>query len=299
MTADLNGVVLLNKPTGPTSFDVVRTVRRSLQMSRVGHAGTLDPLAEGLLVICLGEGCKLVPFLQDRAKRYEFRIALGEETETLDWEGEVTRRAPVPKLTREAVEAVLPRFTGRILQVPPIFSAVKQNGVKLYHKARLGESFTPEPREITIEGLSFVALTETSLTLTVDCGKGTYVRSLARDIAESLGTIGTVDMLRRTVCSGFRLEDALPLHTATLVEDLHEHLVQPAEALPHMPKIVIDGEQEIRVRNGNPIAPPEKPLSFDDPESPLVALLSETGGELVAVARAQENGIQPVRVMLV
>ena len=292
-----SGVVLVDKTSGPSSFEIVRLVRRNARVSRVGHTGTLDPLAEGLLAVCIGEACKLVPFLQDAVKKYEVRIALGVETETLDWEGEPVRRAPVPSLDRSAVEAVLTGFTGRISQVPPIFSAVKQDGMQLYRKARRGEAVEPAPREVTVESISLSELEAETMTLTVACHKGTYIRSLARDIARALGTLGTVDRLKRTACSGFVLENTVSVDELGRGMDIASHIIPMPDALPLMPKHVIDETAEAVVRNGGCAPLPTQPIPFADPERPLVALLNGDR-RLVAIARQQENGLQPVRVML-
>lgn len=292
---ELNGLVLVDKISGPSSFDVVRLVRRGVRMRRVGHAGTLDPLAEGLLAVCLGEACKLVPFLQEQTKRYLVRIALGRETETLDAEGEVTRRAPVPPLDKGTVETVLSTFVGRIQQVPPIFSAVKKDGVKLYKKARRGEAASLEPREVQIDAISLTCMTETTITLSVDCSKGTYIRSLARDIAHALGTVGMVDFLRRTSCSGFQVEKSVPFDDLNRGADIEPHLIAMPDALPLMPKVVLSAEEETVVRNGGVV--PDS-LRGDDDMPFHVALLSEDR-RLIAVAHPTENGFfQPVRVML-
>lgn len=292
-----NGVVLVDKSTGPSSFEVVRLVRRNARLSRVGHAGTLDPLAQGLLVVCIGEGCKLVPFLQDAVKRYVVRISLGAETETLDWEGEVVQRAEVPPLNAAAAASVLPRFIGKISQVPPIFSAVKKDGVKLYTMARRGEAPTPDAREVQIDDISLVNIEDASLTLSVTCRKGTYIRSLARDIAYALGTVGTVDYLCRTACSGFELEHTVSVDDLGKGIDLSDRVIAMQDALPLIPKLVISPENEAIVRNGGAIPVPDDPIAFKDPDAKLVALLSDDR-RLIAVVRQQENGLQPVRVML-
>jgi tRNA pseudouridine55 synthase len=294
---DLNGIILVDKPEGPSSFEVVRLIRRMSKMSRVGHAGTLDPLAEGLLVVCLGEGCKLVPFLQDGIKRYKARIALGIETLTLDKEGDVIRREEVSPFSQEEVQRALARFKGRVMQVPPVYSAVKKDGVKLYRKARRGEAVQPEPREIHIDAIELDDVAADSISITVDCKKGTYIRSLARDVADALGTIGILDYLRRVSTSGFHVQSAMPLDHIAHGASIVENVISMPDALPHMPKVVIDDEKAALVRNGGAIPYPEHlPKSIQD-EDPHVALLS-AGGELVAIAKRMSDKLQPVRVML-
>ncbi len=292
----LNGIILVDKPEGPSSFEAVRVVRRKAQMSRVGHAGTLDPLAEGLLVICLGEGCKLVPFLQDGLKRYKARIALGVETLTLDKEGDVIRREAVSPFTRDEVEGVLASFRGCIMQVPPIYSAVKKDGVKLYRKARRGEDVTPEPREVCIDAVALDEMSRESISITVDCRKGTYIRSLARDIAKALGTIGILDHLQRIQASGFHVGEALSLDDIPHSASLEGHVIKMQDALPHMTKRTIDEAAQAVVRNGGALPIPED-LDLCDSSEPHVALLSEQR-ELVAIAKRTADRLQPVRVMV-
>ena len=167
----MNGLILVDKPSGPTSFDVVRAVRRAANQRKVGHTGTLDPLASGLIVVCLGQGTKLVPFLMDSQKRYLAGVVLGAETDTDDALGEVTQEASVPELQRELLTSVLREFVGCIQQVPPMFSALKKNGEPLYRKARRGESVAPDAREVEINRLDLVRITDDGFDLDIRCGK--------------------------------------------------------------------------------------------------------------------------------
>jgi tRNA pseudouridine55 synthase len=293
----LNGIILVDKPEGPSSFEAVRKVRRIAKTSRVGHAGTLDPLAEGLLVVCIGEGCKLVPFLQDGTKRYTARIALGIETLTLDNEGDVIRREEVAPFSRLDVERVLQQFEGPVMQVPPVYSAVKKDGIKLYRKARRGEEFMPEPREVHIDAIALDDVSPHSISLTVDCKKGTYIRSLARDIAHALGTIGILDYLRRVSTSGFHVDRALRLDDIAHGASILDHLISMPDALPHMPKAVITDEAAALIRNGGAIPMPEHLPASIQHDDPHVALLSVEGA-LIAIAKRTEERLQPIRVML-
>ncbi len=288
----IHGVLLINKPEGPSSFEAVRLVRKAAGMSRVGHAGTLDPLAEGLLTVCLGEACKFVPFLQDSIKRYEVNIVLGVETNTLDREGEITNKQKVPSLDRDTIEEALKHFTGHISQIPPVYSAIKKNGVKLYNHARKGEHISPEPRDVVIEALKLTDFSENILTITVDCRKGTYIRSLARDIAIRLGTVGMVDRLKRVACSGFELSSALYLDSLTKGASVTDYLIPMAEALPDMPKVILDEKMEADVRNGRAVEVPNYPENASH-----IAMLSQDR-RFIAIAVPANTLLRPIRVIL-
>jgi tRNA pseudouridine55 synthase len=211
----LHGWIILDKPLGLGSTNCVGWVKRALReagepKTRVGHGGTLDPLATGVLPIAIGEATKLAGHMLDATKAYDFTIAFGSQTDTLDLEGEVIATSEhFP--TRADIEVVLPRFTGAIEQVPPNYSALKVDGKRAYDLARAGEDFELKTRAVTIFALSIVASDDTSVTLSATVSKGTYVRSLARDIALALGTVGHVTMLRRTKAGPFGLDQAISL----------------------------------------------------------------------------------------
>ena len=205
----MDGILLVDKPSGPTSFDVVRQTRKKSNQRKVGHAGTLDPLASGLLVVCLGQGTKLVPYLMAGDKRYKVRVKLGEETDTLDAEGEIVEVAPVPRVDESILRTELDRFVGTIEQLPPTYAAIKQDGEPLYRKARRGEKVSPKSRVVEIDDIEITDIESDAFELAVRCKKGTYIRSLARDVAYALGTVGHVTQLRRVSTSGFTVDDAL------------------------------------------------------------------------------------------
>ena len=207
-SAPAHGLLIVDKPSGPTSHDVVQRARRALGTREVGHAGTLDPLASGVLVLAVGEGTKLLRYLTLDDKRYEVVIALGSETDTLDAQGVVTETAAVPALTRPEVERALASFVGTQSQVPPAYSAIKQEGVAAHKRARRGEELAMAPREVIVHALELTALEPAALSLRIHCGKGFYVRSLARDLARALGTRGHVQVLRRTQSGPFELSRA-------------------------------------------------------------------------------------------
>ncbi|MCP4199025.1 MAG: tRNA pseudouridine(55) synthase TruB [Proteobacteria bacterium] len=294
----MNGLLLVDKPSGPTSFDVVRTVRRAAGLRKVGHTGTLDPLASGLIVVCLGQGTKLVPFLMDTDKRYLARVKLGTGTDTDDALGDVVEEAAVPVLERASLERKLGEFVGRLQQVPPKFSAIKKDGEPLYRKARRGEEVTPEAREVEIICLALTGVTADQLDLDVRCGKGTYIRSLARDIAKSLGTCGHLESLRRVETAGFSVEHALALDNVEAVAKegrLSECLIPLAEAIPAMPKVQLGAEEEKNIRNGQAV--PCVQTSGTDPvaQRGYVRLLG-VDNRLCAMATVSDGHLRPKKV---
>jgi tRNA pseudouridine55 synthase len=211
----LHGWIIIDKPLGLGSTNCVGWVKRALReagepKTRVGHGGTLDPLATGVLPIAIGEATKLAGHMLDATKVYDFTVAFGAQTDTLDLEGQVIATSD-HRPTRAEVEAVLPRFTGPIEQVPPKYSALKVDGQRAYALARAGEEFELKTRAVTVSALSIVAADTASVTLSATVSKGTYIRSLARDIALALGTVGHVTMLRRTKAGPFSLDQAISL----------------------------------------------------------------------------------------
>jgi len=282
----MDGIILVDKPPGITSAEVVRRIKARVKPARVGHLGTLDPFATGLLPIMIGEATKLAPFLEGGDKEYTGLIRLGAETDTLDRDGEVVRTAEIPALTSERLAEVARRFTGAIDQVPPIFSAIKRGGVALYKLARRGgEVEPPGARKVEIRQLSLAAEGADSIRFTALCSAGTYARSLARDIGAALGSAGCLYELRRLRNGDFRLADALPLDRvlAALEADGGQSIpvIGLREALPTMPEVTIDASLETRLRNGD-----SRALDGLAPrEAPLFKVVSSKPA-LVAVARA-------------
>jgi tRNA pseudouridine55 synthase len=294
----MNGLLLVDKPSGPTSFDVVRAVRRAANERKVGHTGTLDPLASGLIVVCLGQGTKLVPFLMDTEKRYLAGVALGTGTDTDDALGEVIEQAPIPVLERVQLEMTLAEFVGRRKQVPPKFSAIKIDGEPLYRKARRGEEVTPKAREVEITSLVLTKVAKDGFDLDIRCGKGTYIRSLARDIARSLGTCGHLKSLRRFETGGFSVEHALALDTVETVSKegrLSECLVSLADAIPSVPKVQLTEEGEKRIRYGQSVSFTRMPQTDGDSQHGYVGLLG-VDNKLCAIAQVMEGRLQPRKV---
>lgn len=238
---NISGVFLLNKPLGISSNGALQRVRGLYRAQKGGHTGALDPLASGLLPICLGEATKFSHYLLDSIKRYQTTIHLGHSTTTGDVEGELLLEQAVPALTEEKVQQVLTSFTGDIQQVPPMYSALKKEGRPLYELARQGIEIEREARPITIEAIELLSFTENSLTLDVTCSKGTYIRVLGEDIAKALGTFGHLTYLHRIKTGQF---DLIPEYTIEYLESLTEQereaLLLPAYApVDHFPKVQV------------------------------------------------------------
>lgn len=251
----MHGFLNIDKPAGMTSHDVVARVRRLARQKRVGHAGTLDPAATGVLVLALGNATRLIEYVQDAtSKRYLATVQLGAATTTDDAEGEVVARAPVPALDGQAIEALLERFRGEILQVPPMYAALHHQGRRLHELARAGIVVDREARPVSIQRLSLLDHTPDTLTLDVLCGKGTYIRSLARDIGAALGCGAHLAALRRTAVGQFGIASAAQLADLEAHPDaLTQALRPPEDAVSDWPAATVEGEAARRVRNGMPI----------------------------------------------
>jgi len=280
----MNGVIVIDKPAGPTSAEVVRQLKARLgKGTRVGHLGTLDPFATGVLPILVGEGTKLAPFLQEGTREYAGLFVLGRETDTLDSTGKVSRIAPVPTLHTAQLAAIANRFTGTIEQTPPIFSAIKRGGVPLYKLARRGiQVDPPKPRRIEIRRLELETAGDDTIRFAVLCSSGMYVRSLARDIGIALGTAAHVSELRRARSGAFSIADAHPLDEVlnALKSGEEPGLVSMSAALVALPEVVIDPLVEGRLRHGD-----SRALDHLSPEeASLFKLISR--GKLVAIARS-------------
>ena len=238
---NISGVFLLNKPLGISSNGALQRVRGLYRAQKGGHTGALDPLASGLLPICLGEATKFSHYLLDSIKRYQTTIYLGHSTTTGDVEGELLLEQAVPVLTEEKIQQVLASFTGDIQQVPPMYSALKKEGRPLYELARQGIEIEREARPITIEAIELLSFTENSLTLDITCSKGTYIRVLGEDIAKALGTFGHLTYLHRIKTGQF---DLIPEYTIEYLESLTEQereaLLLPVYApVDHFPKVQV------------------------------------------------------------
>ena len=246
-----NGIIIIDKPAGWTSMDVCAKLRGILKTKKIGHAGTLDPMATGVLPVFVGQATRAVSFAEGGEKEYVAGLRLGRTTNTQDTEGQTLTQSPVT-VGREELEAVLPRFTGEISQIPPMFSAIKINGQKLYDLARQGKEVERKARAVTIFALEVVEqVSETDYILRIRCSKGTYVRTLCHDIGQALGCGGCMFSLRRTMAAGFTLDESVTLEQ---MQEGGEALLRPTDSLfRDRPDYRLKTEkQEERCRNGNP-----------------------------------------------
>ena len=246
----MNGIVIVDKPQGWTSQDVTARLRRVFNTRRIGHGGTLDPMATGVLPVFVGRATRGVEFFEHAEKTYETVLRPGITTDTEDITGTVlTERDAF--VTGEMLEAVLPRFRGEILQVPPMYSALKVNGQKLYDLARKGKEVERQPRPITIHELTLLGMDAEGIRLRVRCSKGTYIRTLCKDIGEALGCGGCMAALRRVQAGEYTSAEAVPLQTLLETED-PEQFLRPVDSMfRNYPAVTLTPKQETRCRNGN------------------------------------------------
>jgi tRNA pseudouridine55 synthase len=294
----VHGWVALDKPLAMTSTAAVAAVKRLFNARKAGHAGTLDPLATGVLPIALGEATKTVSFAMDGRKAYRFTVRWGQETSTDDAEGEVVNSSTA-RPSRSDIEAVLPRFTGTILQAPPRFSAIKVAGERAYDLAREGEVLALEPREVELLDLRLVESPDRDhAVFEAECGKGTYVRAVARDIGRRLGCLGHVSALTRTRVGPFTAELMIPLeklqslsHKDAGQEALKECLLPVETALDDIPALAVSSAEAARLKQGQAVIVRgrDAPLSQD-------AVLVVWRGQPIAVASVSQGAIKPKRV---
>lgn len=248
----MNGLVLLNKPKGKTSFWAASALKRIYNTKRIGHTGTLDPLATGVLPILVGRATRLSQYILGADKRYTATVLFGVKTDTLDITGEVLSKTECD-VKREDLEQVLPRFTGKINQIPPMFSAIKKQGVRLYELARKGETVEREPREIEIKQIKIIEKKEKNVfLLDVICSKGTYIRSLADDIGDALGVGATLTDLVRTETAGFRIEECFSLEEIS--QNSEKTLYSADKAIPHFPSVKVTANQKTRFLHGGELS---------------------------------------------
>jgi len=259
---DLDGILLLDKDEGMTSFEAVRKVKKILRVKKAGHSGTLDKAASGLLIVCLERATSVQNLFMSRFKRYRAILTLGQQTDTLDRYGIVVKNAEIPLLTEDTVREVFRGFMGKTLQVPPLYSAIHRNGERLYRRALSGERPEVPPREVEIRELSLLMLEPRRISFEVLASKGTYIRSLGRDIAGALGTCGYLTYLRRLEIGPFRVEDAVR------IEEIDERvrILSLDEALSDLPQISLDPGKLMLVYNGIPpsmLLPEEQQQKLD------------------------------------
>ena len=251
----MNGIVIVDKPQGWTSQDVTARLRRVYATRRIGHGGTLDPMATGVLPVFVGRATRGVEFFEHAEKTYDTVLLLGRTTDTQDVTGATLAEKAV-RLSPADIEKVLPRFRGEILQVPPMYSALKVNGKKLYELARKGQEVERQPRPITVFELTNLGFDGTRLSLRVRCSKGTYIRTLCQDIGEALGCGGCMEALRRVRAGEYGIEDAVPLEKLLESETPEQYLRSLDTMFAHCPAVTLTANQEKRCRNGNPFSSP-------------------------------------------
>ncbi len=294
----ISGWVVLDKPVGIGSTQCVSKVKWLYKAAKAGHAGTLDPLASGMLPIALGEATKTVPYVMDGAKTYRFAIRWGAETNTDDLEGEITDSS-AERPQEVAIRALLPKYTGEIEQIPPAYSAVKIDGERAYKRARAGEDVIIEPRNVIIHSFALVEIRdeETSI-FEINCGKGTYVRALARDMGRDLGCFGHICELRRTAVEPFNEEDFVKLEELIEMEDdldaLDGEVLATGVALDELSEAVIDKQQVIRLRAGNPVLLRGRDAIIFAEEARAIC-----GAELIAIGNVDKGSFYPKRVFKV
>lgn len=281
----MNGIVIVDKPQGWTSQDVTARLRRVFGTRRIGHGGTLDPMATGVLPVFVGRATRAVEFFEHAEKTYETVLLLGKKTDTQDVTGTVLEERAVD-VTKSQVEEVLSRFRGEIMQVPPMYSALKVNGQKLYELARKGKQVERQPRPVTVYELTVLSFENNRLSLRVRCSKGTYIRTLCEDIGEALGCLGCMEALRRTQAGEYRLEDAVAL------EDLLESST-PESCLRGMdtmfaryPAVKLTANQEKRCRNGN---------SFTRPMPDGIYRAYGENGEFLMLAKVEDGVMSTIK----
>jgi len=285
------GVLNLNKPPGVTSRRVVDRVQRLARPAKAGHAGTLDPLASGVLVVCVGAATRLIEYVQRMPKRYTATFLLGRESPTDDTEGEVAELPDLPVPDEQQLRAAAEGFVGRIEQRPPAYSAIKVRGRRAYDLARRGQHVELKARPVTVYRIDVVNYTYPRLSLDILCGSGTYIRSLGRDLAESLGTKAVMSALERTAIGEFRIDEAVDPGQLT-PENWLEHLLPPLAAVGGLTQVGLSEEQVAAVRHGRTIA---LPAELDE-QAELAAV--DAGGRLVAIlTRRGRAEFRPSRVL--
>ena len=300
----MDGIFVLNKAAGMTSHDVVARVRRLAGQKRVGHAGTLDPAATGVLPVCLGHATRVAEYLSESGKAYRATIRFGVVTDTYDAEGAIVRTSPVA-LTEGQIAAALPGFLGEQMQAPPVYSAIKRGGQPLYKLARAGQEVAVELRPIVIYALRIVSWSPPDLTLDIECGKGTYIRSLAYDLGERLGPGAHLLALIRTRSGPFTLKQSITLEAladALASDSWHDYLYAADEALLERRAAILGAENEARVRNGQllrfdgSLRTPELP----PPDDGELLRAYSTDGRFLGILRweAAASAWQPHKVLL-
>ena len=281
----MNGIVIVDKPQGWTSQDVTARLRRVFSTRRIGHGGTLDPMATGVLPVFVGRATRAVEFFEHAEKTYEAVLRFGLKTDTQDITGEILEERPV-SVTQGDILEILPRFRGEILQVPPMYSALKVNGQKLCDLARKGKAVERQPRPVTIHELELLSFDGQEAALRVRCSKGTYIRTLCEDLGDALGCLGCMASLRRTQAGAYTVQDAVPLQTLLETEQPEKFLLSMDSLFLQYPAVTLSSNQERRCRNGN---------SFTRPLPDGTYRAYSQGGEFLMLAKVENNVMSTVK----
>ena len=289
------GFLNVNKPLKLTSHDVVARVRRRYKAltgsKKVGHAGTLDPLATGVLVLCLGGATRLSDYMMHTTKHYRAQITLGKTTTTYDAEGDVVAENDASRISQADVEAILPQFTGNIQQVPPMYSAIKVDGKKLYDLARDGKTIDREPRNVSIPILQITSWDQPTFELDVICSSGTYIRSLAYDIGQVLGVGAYLSGLERVASGNFHVDSSVTLDTIMNDDDWHKQIISPKDALQDRPTIILNDDEIKQIQNGQFIE-----RAGDEVVEHIFAFTVD--GDFVAILTPRDQFWKPHKVFL-
>ena len=279
----MDGLLLIDKPAGWTSHDAVNFIRRSIKEKRVGHTGTLDPDATGLLLVLVGKATRLARYHDDDEKEYVCVMTLGTETDTQDASGSVIEELPVPELGREDVEAIFGRFKGEISQTPPMYSAVKVGGQPLYKLARKGEEIERQARTVVIRELEIISAEPPEITFRVVCSKGTYIRTLCSEIGRAMGTRAHMKTLRRTTAGGYPVAGALDISDKPAGEIISGRVIPVSEMLGHLPEVTVDDEAAAGVKDGRRPAAHSITATAGHPAEGSPVRVTDASGRLLAV----------------
>ncbi len=292
---NISGVLNINKPAGITSHDVVSRVRHILGIRKVGHTGTLDPMATGVLIVCVGQATRLIEYLMPGEKRYRATIVLGQATTTYDVEGDITATHNPSGITERAVQEALATFVGTIRQTPPPFSAIKKNGVPLYKLARKGQPVAPPARAVHISSITLLSFNPPALVVDITCRAGTYIRSIAQDLGQQLGVGAYLSKLTRTANGPWRIDAAVSLSSlerAAANDTLANIMLTKEAAVVHLPRLVLSPEQETRVMTGQSIAL-SAPFA---PQVEVIAAFSQSGRLVAILIPKEPDLLKPKKV---
>jgi len=291
----MDGFLNIYKKKGPTSYDVIRAIKKHLKIKRVGHAGNLDPMAEGVIVVGIGKATRFLEFIMNETKEYRVKVKFGILTTTLDSEGEVIQEMPVPTLDREKLLSVLAQFQGEIEQVPPSFSAIKFEGKRLYEYAREGVFLVPKPRKVKIHKIDLLEIGNDYIVIDVECSSGTYMRSLARDIGQKLGTVAIVADLTRLRVGDYRIENAVQIDDG---KKLIESIIPIHEGLPMKTSVFLNSSGTAMFMNGNKV--PRRFISRLSQEARAFSLVKVFDNEnnFLGVGFLTWEGVEPKKVYI-